>query len=73
MRQLQLEDVVIGQYKGHSKGEKTHLGYTEDPTMPNDILTPTFAVAAFFIDNVWWDEVPFPMKAGKALDTRWDI
>ncbi|KVI11112.1 hypothetical protein Ccrd_010483 [Cynara cardunculus var. scolymus] len=70
MRQLRLEDVVIGQYKGHSKGGKTHLGYIEDPTVPNDSLTPTFAAAALFIDNVGWDGVPFLMKAGKALNTR---
>ncbi|KAJ0500347.1 putative glucose-6-phosphate dehydrogenase (NADP(+)) [Helianthus annuus] len=70
MRKLRLEDVVIGQYKGQSKGGKTYLGYTEDPTVPNDSLTPTFAAAALFIDNARWDGVPFLMKAGKALNTR---
>ncbi|KAI3695371.1 hypothetical protein L1987_78368 [Smallanthus sonchifolius] len=66
MRRLKLEDVVIGQYKGG----KSYLGYTEDPTVPNDSLTPTFAAAALFIDNARWDGVPFLMKAGKALNTR---
>lgn len=70
MRQIKLEDVVVGQYKGHSKGGKTFLGYTEDPTVPNDSITPTFAAAALFIDNARWDGVPFLMKAGKALNTR---
>lgn len=70
MRCLKLEDVVVGQYKGHSKGGKTYLGYAEDPTVPNDSLTPTFAAAALFIDNARWDGVPFLMKAGKALNTR---
>ncbi|KAI3769550.1 hypothetical protein L6452_00658 [Arctium lappa] len=70
MRRLRLEDVVIGQYKRNSKDGKTHLGYTEDPTVPNDSLTPTFAAAALFIDNARWDGVPFLMKAGKALNTR---
>lgn len=70
MRQLKLEDVVVGQYKGHSKGGKTFSGYTEDPTVPNDSITPTFAAAALFIDNARWDGVPFLMKAGKALNTR---
>nr|GEX76372.1 glucose-6-phosphate 1-dehydrogenase, chloroplastic-like [Tanacetum cinerariifolium] len=70
MRQLKLEDVVVGQYKGHSKGGKTFLGYTEDPTVPDDSITPTFAAAALFIDNARWDGVPFLMKAGKALNTR---
>ncbi|KAM0044774.1 Glucose-6-phosphate 1-dehydrogenase [Helianthus debilis subsp. tardiflorus] len=37
-------------------------------------LTPTFAVAALFIDNARWDGVPFLIKAGKALhDCRAEI
>ncbi|KAF3550665.1 hypothetical protein DY000_02008687 [Brassica cretica] len=70
MRQIQLEDVVIGQYKGTAKGGVTYPGYTDDKTVPKDSLTPTFAAAALFIDNVRWDGVPFLMKAGKALHTR---
>ncbi|KAE9457825.1 hypothetical protein C3L33_10255, partial [Rhododendron williamsianum] len=70
MRLLQLEDVMVGQYKGHSKGGRTYPGYTDDPTVPNDSFTPTFAAAALFIDNARWDGVPFLMKAGKALHTN---
>lgn len=70
MKQLLLENVVVGQYKGHSKGGKTYLGYTDDPTVPNNSVTPTFAAAALFINNARWDGVPFLMKAGKALHTR---
>lgn len=70
MKPLLLEDVVVGQYKGHSKGEKSYPGYTDDPTVPNHSLTPTFAAAAMFINNARWDGVPFLMKAGKALHTR---
>ncbi|XP_057526940.1 glucose-6-phosphate 1-dehydrogenase, chloroplastic-like isoform X2 [Amaranthus tricolor] len=70
MRPLQLQDVVVGQYKGHSKGAKTYPGYTDDPTVPNNSITPTFAAAALFIDNARWDGVPFLMKAGKALHTK---
>ncbi|KAJ0235422.1 Glucose-6-phosphate 1-dehydrogenase 3 [Hirschfeldia incana] len=70
MRPIQLEDVVIGQYKGTTKGGVTYPGYTDDKTVPKDSLTPTFAAAALFIDNARWDGVPFLMKAGKALHTR---
>ncbi|KAJ4844625.1 Glucose-6-phosphate 1-dehydrogenase 1, chloroplastic [Turnera subulata] len=70
MKKLELEDVIIGQYKGHNKGGKSYPGYTDDPTVPNDSLTPTFAAAALFINNARWDGVPFLMKAGKALHTR---
>ncbi|KAL3506674.1 hypothetical protein ACH5RR_032056 [Cinchona calisaya] len=70
MRPLQLEDVIVGQYKGHSKGGKSYSGYTDDPTVPKDSITPTFAAAALFINNARWDGVPFLMKAGKALHTK---
>lgn len=70
MRPLQLEDVMVGQYKGHTKGGRTYPGYTDDPTVPNNSLTPTFAAAALFIDNARWDGVPFMMRAGKALHTK---
>ncbi|KAL0445027.1 UNVERIFIED_CONTAM: Glucose-6-phosphate 1-dehydrogenase, chloroplastic [Sesamum latifolium] len=70
MRPLQLKDVIVGQYKGHSKGGKSYPGYTDDPTVPKNSITPTFAAAALFINNARWDGVPFLMKAGKALHTR---
>ncbi|CAD5185114.1 unnamed protein product [Musa acuminata subsp. malaccensis] len=70
MKPLQLEDVVIGQYKSHTKGGVTYPGYTDDKSVPKGSLTPTFAAAALFIDNARWDGVPFLMKAGKALHTR---
>ncbi|XP_021290767.1 glucose-6-phosphate 1-dehydrogenase, chloroplastic isoform X2 [Herrania umbratica] len=70
MRPLQLDDVVIGQYKSHTKGGITYPAYTDDNTVPKDSLTPTFAAAALFIDNARWDGVPFLMKAGKALHNK---
>ncbi|CAI9117367.1 OLC1v1018747C1 [Oldenlandia corymbosa var. corymbosa] len=70
MRPLQLEDVIIGQYKGHTEGSISHPGYTDDPTVPKGSITPTFAAAALFINNARWDGVPFLMKAGKALHTK---
>ncbi|KQK21299.1 glucose-6-phosphate 1-dehydrogenase, chloroplastic [Brachypodium distachyon] len=70
MRRLKLEDVVVGQYKGHTRGGKSFPAYVDDPTVPSGSVTPTFAAAALFIDNARWDGVPFLMKAGKALHTR---
>ncbi|XP_074589235.1 glucose-6-phosphate 1-dehydrogenase, chloroplastic-like [Curcuma longa] len=69
MRVLQLDDVVVGQYKGHTKGGRSYPAYVDDPTVPKGSLTPTFSAAALFIDNARWDGVPFLMKAGKALHT----
>ncbi|XP_057949656.1 glucose-6-phosphate 1-dehydrogenase, chloroplastic-like isoform X2 [Malania oleifera] len=70
MKPLRLENVVIGQYKSHTKGGVTYPAYTDDNTVPKDSLTPTFAAAAVFIENARWDGVPFLMKAGKALHKK---
>ncbi|XP_057777011.1 glucose-6-phosphate 1-dehydrogenase, chloroplastic-like isoform X2 [Salvia miltiorrhiza] len=74
MRPIRVDDVVVGQYKSHTRGGQSFPGYTDDKTVPKDSLTPTFAAAALFIDNARWDGVPFLMKAGKALqDKRTEI
>lgn len=70
MRPIRTDDVIIGQYKSHTKGGVSYPGYTDDKTVPKDSLTPTFAAAALFIDNARWDGVPFLMKAGKALHDK---
>ncbi|EPS70489.1 glucose-6-phosphate 1-dehydrogenase [Genlisea aurea] len=54
------EEVVLGQYQG----------YKDDPTVPNDSNTPTFASVILRIHNERWEGVPFILKAGKALDSR---
>lgn len=63
-----LDDTVLGQYLGDkSKGED---GYLEDPTVPDDSSTPTFATCVLRIKNQRWDGVPFILKAGKALNEK---
>ncbi len=54
------EEVVLGQYEG----------YTDDPTVPDNSNTPTFATVVLRIHNERWEGVPFIMKAGKALNSR---
>ncbi|KAL1564270.1 Glucose-6-phosphate 1-dehydrogenase, cytoplasmic isoform [Salvia divinorum] len=54
------EDVVLGQYRG----------YKDDPTVPDDSVTPTFATVVLHIHNERWEGVPFILKAGKALNSR---
>lgn len=62
-----LEDVVLGQYESSPSESE---GYTDDPGVPADSKTPTFASVALFIDNERWAGVPFIIKAGKALNER---
>ncbi|XP_042009043.1 glucose-6-phosphate 1-dehydrogenase, chloroplastic-like [Salvia splendens] len=74
MRPIRVNDVIIEQYKSHTKGGVSYPGFTDDKTVPKNSLTPTFAAAALFIDNARWDGVPFLMKAGKPLhDKRAEI
>mmetsp|Transcript_9876 Transcript_9876/g.40803 ORF Transcript_9876/g.40803 Transcript_9876/m.40803 type:complete len:554 (-) Transcript_9876:238-1899(-) len=70
MKPIDVNDVVVGQYIGREVKSGYQPGYLEDPTVPDNSNTPTFAAAAFFIDNPRWDGVPFLMKAGKALHER---
>ncbi|EMS65357.1 Glucose-6-phosphate 1-dehydrogenase, cytoplasmic isoform [Triticum urartu] len=54
------EEVVLGQYQG----------YKDDPTVPDDSNTPTFASIVLRVHNERWEGVPFILKAGKALNSR---
>ncbi|GAV85755.1 G6PD_N domain-containing protein/G6PD_C domain-containing protein [Cephalotus follicularis] len=54
------EEVVLGQYEG----------YRDDPTVPDNSNTPTFATVILRIHNERWEGVPFILKAGKALGSR---
>ncbi|GAB1605123.1 glucose-6-phosphate 1-dehydrogenase-like isoform X1 [Argonauta hians] len=65
------EDVILGQYVGKPGGEgETALGYLDDPTVPDDSVTPTFAAAVLHVDNERWKGVPFILRCGKALNER---
>ena len=64
------ENAVVGQYvKGTVDGVE-HPGYTEDPTVPDDSITPTFAKIALEINNERWEDAKIAITAGKALDRR---
>ncbi|KAL6507277.1 Glucose-6-phosphate 1-dehydrogenase, cytoplasmic isoform [Orobanche gracilis] len=57
---IKAEEVVLGQYEG----------YKDDPTVPDNSNTPTFATVVLRIHNERWEGVPFILKAGKALNSR---
>ncbi|XP_026474189.1 glucose-6-phosphate 1-dehydrogenase [Ctenocephalides felis] len=68
---IDLKDVVLGQYIGDENGEgDAKLGYLDDPTVPKNSNTPTYALAVMYIKNERWDGVPFILKCGKALNER---
>jgi len=66
MKELKLEDVVLGQYIGDPSGEgDAQKGYLDDPSVPSESNTPTYALAACKISNERWDGVPFILRCGK--------
>lgn len=67
IRELTLDDVVLGQYVGNPNGkdEDSRLGYLDDKTVPKGSTTPTFALAVLYINNERWDGVPFILRCGK--------
>lgn len=68
---LKLDDVILGQYIGDPDGDgEAKLGYRDDPTVPKDSLTPTFAITCCKINNERWEGVPFFLRCGKALNER---
>ncbi|XP_050527221.1 glucose-6-phosphate 1-dehydrogenase [Daktulosphaira vitifoliae] len=70
--QVQLSDVVLGQYVGNPEATEDHkkFGYCDDKTVPEGSKTATYASAVLKINNERWDGVPFILKCGKALNER---
>jgi len=61
MPNIELEDCLLGQYKG----------YTDDETITNkDTNCPTYAAVKCHVNTRRWGTVPFVLEAGKALDER---
>ncbi|XP_028178285.1 glucose-6-phosphate 1-dehydrogenase [Ostrinia furnacalis] len=71
IRPIRKEDILIGQYVGNPDGQGDEkLGYLDDPTVPDGSVTPTYALAALWINNSRWQGVPFILRCGKALNER---
>lgn len=70
IRELELEDVIRGQYiRGIVDGEVVK-GYLQENGVANDSLVETFIAARMFIDNERWEGVPFYIRAGKRLSKQ---
>ncbi|KAL0087536.1 glucose-6-phosphate dehydrogenase [Phycomyces blakesleeanus] len=65
VKPIKMEDCLLGQYT--AANDKP--GYLDDETVPKGSTCPTFAALAFYINNERWDNVPFIMRAGKAMET----
>ncbi|RMD74834.1 MAG: glucose-6-phosphate dehydrogenase [Lentisphaerae bacterium] len=63
-------EVVTGQYTANTVNGTHYPGYLEEPGVPPDSITETFARIKLFIRNQRWMGVPFYLQAGKALNSR---
>jgi glucose-6-phosphate 1-dehydrogenase len=64
-------NTVRGQYgPGRTSDGKPALGYREEPSVPPDSTTETFAAVKLFIDNWRWLGVPIYLRSGKRLWKR---
>jgi len=71
MPPIKREDLVTGQYVGDENGEgEAKLGYRDDPTVPDNSVTETYAMAVLWVNNERWEGVPFFLRCGKALNER---
>jgi len=61
------DHLVLGQYQGGTIDGTEVPGYREEEGVPEDSLTPTFAMMEVFIDNWRWQGVPFYLTSGKRL------
>ncbi|HZV07133.1 MAG TPA: glucose-6-phosphate dehydrogenase [Gemmataceae bacterium] len=62
--------VVRGQYgKGAIQGEPAPA-YRQEPDVPSDSATETYAAVKLYVDNWRWQDVPFYLRTGKRLPAR---
>ena len=66
LRPLDPEDLLLGQYAAGNSLK----GYLEEPGIPPDSRTETFASLKLRIDNARWKDVPFYLRSGKRLNER---
>lgn len=65
MEPIELSDTILGQYVGRNdvaQEDESSKGYKDDPTVPGESKTPTFALTVARINNERWDGVPFFLR-----------
>lgn len=63
-------NIVLGQYKAGEMQNKAVVGYTDEPGVPADSTTDTFIAAKLWIDDHYWNGVPFYIRTGKRMKEK---
>jgi glucose-6-phosphate 1-dehydrogenase len=61
---------VRGQYDMGNVQGKTAPAYRQEPDVPGDSATETYAAVKLYVDNWRWQDVPFYLRTGKRLPSR---
>jgi glucose-6-phosphate 1-dehydrogenase len=64
-------DAVRGQYGAGAIGANKMPGYREEPNVAPDSFVETYVALRLSIDNWRWAGVPFYLRTGKRLPSRW--
>lgn len=67
---IEKKNLIVGQYSSARMHGVRVSSYLEDPTVPDDSITPTFAHIDFTINNDRWKDMPISITAGKGLSTH---
>lgn len=67
IRPLGAGDGCRGRYRAVQAGGTAVPGYLEEPGVPADSTTETYAALRLYIDNWRWQGVPFYLRTGKRL------
>ncbi|XP_058798902.1 glucose-6-phosphate 1-dehydrogenase-like, partial [Phymastichus coffea] len=70
VRKIVIDDVVLGQYVANpdSKDPRARVGYRDESSVPDDSITASFALTVLRVDSKRWRNVPFILRAGKAMN-----
>ena len=64
------EDVVFGQYAAGTMDGEPVPAYRDEPDVPDDSTTETFAAVRLNVANWRWQGVPFYLRTGKRLPRK---
>ncbi|MCC6502094.1 MAG: glucose-6-phosphate dehydrogenase [Deltaproteobacteria bacterium] len=65
-----MDNLVLGQYAEGEVNGASSRGYREEEGVSKGSIVPTFAAMRLFIDNWRWQGVPFYLRSGKRLRSR---